>query len=111
METAETNGVVDYHGFYVSQTFLTDLKNHHPLEAIRSYQEAALIIHAQEDEDIPKEHAARYFVSLQQRPILEPVNTHYIKEQIIRFQATHLNMNYLRNLLNGLESVMCFPGK
>ena len=111
MITAETDGVVDYHGFYVSQIFLTDLKNHHPLGAIRSYQEAALIIHAEQDEDIPKEHAARYFASLQQRPILDRVNTHYIEGQTIRFQATHLSMNYLRNLLNGLESVMCFPGK
>ena len=79
VKTAETNGVVDYQGFYVSQLFLTDLKNHHPLRAIRSYQEAALIIHAEQDEDIPKEHAARYFASLQQRAILERVNTHYIE--------------------------------
>ena len=44
LETAASNRMVDYHGFYVSQAFLTDLKNHHPLEAIRSYQEAAFII-------------------------------------------------------------------
>jgi len=80
METAETNGVVDYHGFYVSQTFLTDLKNHHPLEEIRSFHGAALIVHGQEDESIPKEHAARYSASLQQRPFHERVNIHYIEE-------------------------------
>lgn len=80
MKTAALNGVVDYHGFYVSQSFLTDLKNHHPLEAIRSYQEAALIIHAQQDKDIPKEHAARYSASLQQRLVPDRVNTHYIED-------------------------------
>ena len=79
METVTANRVVDYHGFYVSQAFLTDLKNHHPLEAIRTYQDAALIIHAQQDEDVPKEHAARYFASLQKRPTHEKVNTHYIE--------------------------------
>ncbi|WP_188006632.1 Alpha/beta fold hydrolase [Sporosarcina sp. ANT_H38] len=79
MKTVATNGVVDYHGFYVSQAFLTDLKNHHPLEAICSYQGAALIVHAQEDEAVPKEHAARYSESLQQRSIPERVSTHYIE--------------------------------
>ena len=79
VEEAAVSGVVDYQGFYVSQTFLTDLKNHHPLKAIRSFKEAALIIHAQEDEDIPKEHAARYMASLRQRSGHESANVHYIK--------------------------------
>lgn len=79
VENARANGAVDYRGFFVGQSFLMDLKNHHPLEAIRSYKEAALIIHAQADEDIPKEYTARYQKSLQQRPLNKLANTHYIE--------------------------------
>lgn len=77
---AKVKGMVDYRGFYVSQAFLLDLKNHHPFEMIRSYEGAALIIHAQADEAIPKEHAAHYQRSLQQRTVREMANTYYIDE-------------------------------
>ena len=76
---AKGSGKVDYQGFYVSRTFLEDLKNHHPLEAIRSYDGEALIIHAKEDEDIPKEHTRRYLHALQQRILSKEVNTYYIE--------------------------------
>lgn len=76
---AKRSGKVDYQGFYVSRSFLNDLKNHQPLEAIRSYDGEALIIHAKEDEDIPKEHTARYLKSLQQRGQSKEVSTHYIE--------------------------------
>jgi uncharacterized protein len=111
VETAAVNGEVDYKGFYVSQAFLTDLKNHHPLEAIRSYQEAALIIHAQEDEDIPKEHAARYSEALQQRPIPERVNTHYIKDADHTFSSYLFENELFDKSDEWLEKCYAYPRK
>lgn len=77
---AKGSGKVDYQGFYVSRNFLDDLKFHQPFEAIRTYDGEALMIHAKEDEDIPKEHTARYLHSLQQRVLSKEVSTHYIEE-------------------------------
>lgn len=111
MEIAARHGVVDYHGFYVSQTFLMDLKNHHPLEAICSYQEAALIIHAQEDEDIPKEHAARYSVALQQRSIAQQVNTHYVKDADHTFSSYLFENELFETTVEWLEESYAYPRK
>ncbi len=111
METAAANGVVDYHGFYVSQAFLTDLKNHHPLEEIRSYQEAALIIHAQQDEDISKEHAFHYSASLQQRPILKRVNTYYIEGADHTFSSYIFENELFTKSAEWLESCYEYPRK
>lgn len=111
VETAMTNGVVDYHGFYVSRAFLTDLKNHHPFESIRSYQGEALIIHAQEDEDIPKEHAARYFASLQQRPNPARANTHYIQEADHTFSSYAFEQELFTKSAEWLEECEEHRGK
>jgi len=111
METAAVNGVVDYHGFYVSQAFLADLKNHHPLEAIRSYQKAALIIHAQQDKDIPKEHTARYSSSLQQRPVPERVNTHYIEGADHTFSSYAFENELFMKTIEWLGNCYEYPGK
>ncbi|MEK5038093.1 alpha/beta hydrolase family protein [Sporosarcina sp. FSL K6-3457] len=111
VETAATHGVVDYQGFHVSQTFLTDLKNHHPFEAIRSYREAALIIHAQEDEDVPKEHTARYFAALQQRPISEQVNTHYIKGADHTFSSYQFEHELFEESAEWLKKCYAYPRK
>ena len=75
---AKSKGKVDYNGYYVSHTFLEDLKNHQPLEAICSYKDEAFIIHAKEDEDVPKEHANRYFEALDQRGCKKEVDKHFI---------------------------------
>jgi len=111
VETAKANGAVDYRGFYVGQSFLTDLKNHHPLEAIRSYKEAALIIHAQADEDIPKEHTARYQASLQQRPVHELVNTHYIKGADHTFSSYQFEHELFTKSAEWLETCDAYPQK
>lgn len=79
METIESKGKVDYRGHYVSKAFMNDLKNQHPLKTIRSYDKEAFIIHADKDEDIPKEHTDRYMDALQQRFTKSVVNTHYIE--------------------------------
>ncbi|PIC57404.1 alpha/beta hydrolase [Sporosarcina sp. P12(2017)] len=71
-------GSHDYHGFMISQTFLKDLKKHQPIEAVRSFRGSAHIIHAKEDEQIPKEHAVRYANSLNKR-----VDTRQVFEQYI----------------------------
>lgn len=77
LQTAKVLGVFDYHGFYVSQLFLEDLKSHYPLEAIRSYEGQLLVIHAAEDEDVPKENAVYYSESLKRG---STVNIRYIKD-------------------------------
>lgn len=79
VKVANEKGQVDYHGFYVSRSFLEDLKKHHPVEAVRLYKGPALVVHAEEDEDIPKEHAARYLAALHARPLTQPAETHYIE--------------------------------
>ena len=88
----------------LSQEFLTELKNH-PHEAIRFYQDAALIIHAQQYEDIHKEHAVRYSVSLLQRFIRELVNMNFIERSDHRLQAVVLKMNDSQDLPYGLKIV------
>lgn len=100
---AMLNGVVDYNGFYVSHSFLADLKNHHPLKEIRSYKKIALIIHAEEDEDVPKEHAARYYKSLQQRPISKQVNLHYIKGSDHTFSSYTFENELFTTTVNWLK--------
>jgi len=111
IKIAATNGKVDYQGFYVSQAFLTDLKNHHPLESIRSYQEAAMVIHAKGDEDIPKEHTARYFASLQQRSIPKPIDTHYIEGADHTFSSYTYENELFQTSINWLEKCKEHPRK
>jgi len=100
LQIAKSKGVFDYHGFYVSQTFLEDLKNHQPLEAIRSYAGAVLIIHAEEDQDVPKEHAVHYFNSLQQGAV---VNTHYIKNANHTFASYAFEEELFEETIGWLE--------
>lgn len=77
---AKENGVYDYHGFYLSNEFFNDLKIHQPLVAIQNYQNSALIIHAEADEDIPKEHTNRYAEALKRRHGQNLVDTYFITE-------------------------------
>ncbi|MEI4770251.1 alpha/beta fold hydrolase [Psychrobacillus sp. FJAT-51614] len=88
VETAKLNGRVDYNGFYISHAFLEDLKNHHPLEAICSYKEEAFIIHAKEDEDVPREHTYSYFKALRERGCNKEVEKHFVE------QADHTFSSY-----------------
>ena len=82
------HGSHDYHGFMISQTFLKDLKKHQPLKAVRSFTGPVHIIHAKEDEQIPKEHAVRYANSLNKR-----VDTGHVFEQYID-KADHTFSGY-----------------
>ena len=86
LQTAKVLGVFDYHGFYVSQHFLEDLKKHHPLEAIGSYEGPLIVIHAAEDEDVPKQNAVYYSESLKRG---STINIRYIKD------ANHTFASYL----------------
>ncbi|PID18441.1 alpha/beta hydrolase [Sporosarcina sp. P35] len=81
-------GSHDHHGFMISQTFLKDLKKHHPIEAVRSFTGHAHIIHAKADEQIPKEHALRYANSFNKRKTAATVREQYID------QADHTFSSY-----------------
>ena len=111
LEIARTDGRVDYQGFYVSQAFLQDLKNHHPLESIRSYEGDAFVIHAKEDEDIPKEHTARYANSLRQRNRKEIVNTHYIENADHTFSSYSFENELFAKSMEWLKECTCFTEK
>lgn len=77
---AKENGLYDYHGFYLSHEFFNDLKKHQPLDAIQNYRHSALIIHAEADEDIPKEHTHRYAEALKHRRVKNSVDTYFINK-------------------------------
>jgi len=106
LEVSRKNGLVDYKGFYVSELFLKDLKKHRPLEAIRSYKNAALIIHANEDEDIPKEHAARYLKVLQQRAIQVRVDAHYVEKADHTFSSYQFENELFSKSADWLEECL-----
>lgn len=108
-ESAYEKGKVDYHGFYVSRSFLEDLKHHHPIKAIRSYTGPALIIHAKEDEDIPKEHAARYLAALQSRNLYQPAAAHYIEKADHTFSSYSFEEELFRKTIAWLKDSAHYP--
>jgi pimeloyl-ACP methyl ester carboxylesterase len=67
VKVALENGKYDYHGFYLSHGFFQDLKYHAPLTAIKSYSGDVLILHAEQDQDVPKENGKDYDHALKQR--------------------------------------------
>lgn len=70
VQEAIKNGVSDYHGFYLSGRFFKDLKNHHPLQSIQNYDGYLLVIHAENDEQVPKENGLKYYhAACQQKTI------------------------------------------
>ena len=100
VQTAEEQGVFDYHGFYVSQQFLEDLKNHCPLEAVHSYEGQLLVIHAAEDEDVPKENAVYYSESLKRG---STINIRYIKDANHTFASYSFEEQLFEETLVWLE--------
>lgn len=60
-------GIYDYQGFHLSSAFFQDLKKHHPLQTIQKYNGYFLLIHAEEDEDVPQENGWEYFHTVNQR--------------------------------------------
>ncbi|WP_078551247.1 alpha/beta hydrolase [Bacillus alkalicellulosilyticus] len=64
VKQASQHGIIDYKGFYVSHDFFGDLKKHHPLQNISFYQGPVFILHADKDQDVPKENAELYFKCL-----------------------------------------------
>ncbi|WP_216831466.1 alpha/beta hydrolase family protein [Alkalihalobacterium elongatum] len=64
---ANKEGVFDYQGFNLSQSFFEDLKLHHPLKSVHNYRGPAYIIHAALDQDVPSENALDYYHALRGR--------------------------------------------
>ncbi|MDQ0205793.1 alpha/beta hydrolase family protein [Alkalicoccobacillus murimartini] len=83
VNTAKKEGVYDYHGFEISHSFFQDLRKHHPLQAISTFQGDVLIIHASEDEDVPVKHAEAYAKST-----TRPGIPHYIHHANHTFAST-----------------------
>ena len=96
-------GSHDYHGFMISQTFLKDLKNHHPIEAVRSFTGPVHIIHAKADEQIPKEHAVRYASSLNKRSTAERVHEQYVESADHTFSGYSFEDDLFEKSLSWLE--------
>ncbi|MEK3936491.1 alpha/beta fold hydrolase [Sporosarcina sp. FSL W7-1349] len=105
VNVANEKGKVDYHGFYVSRPFLEDLKKHHPVEAVQLYKGPALVIHANEDEDIPKEHTARYLAALHSRPLHQFAETHYIEEADHTFSSYSFEEELFRTTTDWLDNI------
>ncbi|MFJ8063596.1 alpha/beta hydrolase family protein [Psychrobacillus sp. NPDC096426] len=108
LQTARILGLFDYNGFYVSQHFLDDLKSHHPLEAIRSYEGQLLVIHAAEDEDVPKENAVYYTESLKRG---STVNIRYIKEANHTFASYSFEEKLFEETIRWLEKSEVHSGE
>ncbi|MFS0576977.1 alpha/beta fold hydrolase [Sporosarcina sp. 179-K 3D1 HS] len=105
LEESKAKGRVDFQGFYVSHSFLEDLKNYEPIDAVRLYNGPALIIHAEADEDIPKEHAARYLAALHGRPLSQFAETHYIENADHTFSSYSFEKELFRTTTNWLENI------
>lgn len=100
LQAAKALGVFDYNGFYVSQQFLEDLKNHYPLEAIHSYEGQLLVIHAAEDKDVSKENAVYYSESLKRG---NTGNIRYIKDANHTFSSYSFEEQLFEETLVWLE--------
>ncbi|MBU8908009.1 alpha/beta hydrolase family protein [Desertibacillus haloalkaliphilus] len=66
VRVAKRVGSFDYLGFSLRHEFFADLKKHAPLVAIRSYHGPVGVIHADDDEQVPKTNAADYVKALEQ---------------------------------------------
>lgn len=108
LQQAKVLGVFDYHGFYVSHQFLEDLKKHYPLEAIRSYEGQLLVIHAAEDEDVPKENAVYYSESLKRG---RTVNIRFIKDANHTFASYSFEEKLFEETLVWLEKTEVLSNK
>ncbi|MFC5713841.1 alpha/beta hydrolase [Thalassorhabdus alkalitolerans] len=64
---AEKEGAYDYDGFYLKPPFFQSLTSFDPLKAVKRFEKNVLLIHAEEDEDVPKENTAKYASALQER--------------------------------------------
>lgn len=87
-------GIYDYHGFHLSANFFQDLKKHQPLQKIQSYHGHFLLIHAEEDEDVPKENGWEYYHAVQQSKTIHLIkksdhtfSSYSFEEEL--FQATY----------------------
>jgi pimeloyl-ACP methyl ester carboxylesterase len=67
VETAEIHGVFDYNGFLLSHDFFEDLKQHQPLDSINLFNGSVLIVHGDDDQDVPKENAKAYANRISQK--------------------------------------------
>ncbi|GAE36748.1 alpha/beta hydrolase family protein [Halalkalibacter akibai] len=67
VQTAEIEGTFDYNGFLLSHAFFTDLKQHDPLQTITSYQGDVLLIHGDQDHDVPVKNINLYLEFLQRK--------------------------------------------
>ncbi|WP_096200673.1 alpha/beta hydrolase family protein [Bacillus sp. FJAT-45350] len=89
VKTANETGNYDYLGFNISKEFFQDLKVHHPLEAISSYEKPFFVLHAEVDEDVPKENAFDYSMSYNKRSQQSKKNYTLIRESDHTFSGTN----------------------
>ncbi|NEU30849.1 alpha/beta hydrolase [bacterium LRH843] len=112
VETANRDGVCEYYGFLLSETFFTDLKAHHPLKTISLYEGKTLIVHAENDEDVPKANAVRYLSSIHSCQQDQPIDVAYIYEADHTFTRSHwqkelfqISSNWLQNVVESRKTV------
>ncbi|WP_153731696.1 alpha/beta hydrolase [Sporosarcina obsidiansis] len=96
-------GHFDYHGFTISQKFLKDLQEHQPFKALRSFTGDAHVIHAKADEQIPKEHAARYSKVLNKRLLTREVYEQYVENADHTFSNGIFEEELFRKSISWLE--------
>ncbi|WP_227935096.1 alpha/beta hydrolase family protein [Alkalihalobacillus deserti] len=78
INTAEKEGVFDYKGFLLSYDFFNDLSHHDPLKKITSYKGSVLLIHGDQDQDIPKENVTTYLKELKENRNERVIDASYI---------------------------------
>ena len=96
-------GKHDYYGFNITRPFLKDLKKHRPIEAITSFTGAVQIIHANADEQIPKEHTTRYANALNDRGVAGRVIEQYIDDADHTFSSYSFELELFDKSLAWLE--------
>ena len=103
--TAKRKGIYDYHGFLLSHAFFTDLKAYQPLETISAYTGTTLIIHAEKDEDVPKENAAMYKNAIRSSQQDQLVDIAYINGADHTFSRTLWEQELFQYTSSWLERV------
>ncbi|MFC0473348.1 alpha/beta hydrolase family protein [Halalkalibacter kiskunsagensis] len=88
IEIAEIEGVYDYHGFLLSHDFFEDLKQHQPLETIELFNGSVLIVHGDQDQDVPKENAMTYANQISQKDTKRLVDFTFIEAADHTFSNT-----------------------
>jgi uncharacterized protein len=106
---AKKEGKYDFNGFEISHTFFEDLKLYNPLKTVSLYSGPLLIIHGDQDQDVPYTNADEYFYATNrsERYIIKDADhtfsSHYFEDTL--FHQTHKWLEYLTlEQKTGIES-------